>query len=354
MTTNYKEIGVGMQGIVIRPAVPCLSNTTNFGDNTIGKIASYKTLKNEYDHFMKYIDAGSTISRYVTKDQIILCPFDIENYVKNVKIGTNIHTFGDDIEDPYQLVMPFFGNTLLNYLENFRNQCDKKSNDKNIITVAEFNHLTSILLNLWNETTSLNKQGLFHKDVKPNNIIYNVEEGVMFYIDYGGSVSGDIQTMPFGIELTDKKDFLETIYTKVLKIGFANKTIYDALYDTFVKLQLLLREIVHFSRGLEFYKQAYVDELLMKSDALVNEISVPISSTVDELNADTSYCNYAPPPRSIEEQRAIAKLASQKKQYNLLGRENRGGKKRTKRRRRTNKGRTNRRLRHRRTNKRRT
>jgi serine/threonine protein kinase len=274
---KYKILGKGGFGIVIKP--PIIPNKTspvseeemmspavrhpndlmrcdtfykNINENDyVGKIAfNPKELKNEYKFINKLLEIDTAFSSLV-KDKIILCPLFKEDIPKNPKsLLKEIEGYVEEFPS-CQLIMPYLGETFCEFLDTYKKLCkrpckvDIDTTDvvvpQRIVDIVTCKRVIVAFQKLYDDIKSYNTSGIFHNDIKPDNLIYNVENNVLIMIDFNNSIHKQIiNTYVHNIksyqELIDKYDFMNKVVLYFLEIAFNNQTIYDELYDLYEKL----------------------------------------------------------------------------------------------------------------------
>lgn len=200
MTIGGKVIDSGGFGCVFRPQLRCKKSRNNknkiYGDNKydengISKVMPKKYAISEYNELVKFISIIKTIpnyNHYFIISQITLCrpryfkPNDLIDFDK-IKCSSlkkkNITSknINSKLKKLYMINMPYGGIDIDKFL---------KFNINNIRMVYNFNVKMIDLLD--NAILKMNKKGLYHGDLKSNNILVSVEDNKKMYvrlIDWG-------------------------------------------------------------------------------------------------------------------------------------------------------------------------
>ena len=200
MTIGGKVIDSGGFGCVFRPQLRCKKSRNNknkiYGDNKydengISKVMPKKYAISEYNELVKFISIIKTIpnyNHYFIISQITLCrpryfkPNDLIDFDK-IKCSSlkkkNITSknINSKLKKLYMINMPYGGIDIDKFL---------KININDIRMVYNFNVKMIDLLD--NAILKMNKKGLYHGDLKSNNILVSVEDNKKMYvrlIDWG-------------------------------------------------------------------------------------------------------------------------------------------------------------------------
>lgn len=222
------------------------STIHHFGNDMICKVLLERFIDDELRMYQYLKDTGLS-EKY--KDYLI----NIDEIKKYRLTEDTIQSFVDkDWNVKYELVMPFipYGN-LLEYFFQFKMSSNYFSpyydygtfliNDtrKPIMPIDIFvNIWTKVILILINIIKDFNEHNFYHKDIKPNNIMYNPETGEFKLIDFGAS---KIQETPQ--ETTNNNDLyliLENVVLFFLYVSLSNATIETQVTNIIKKIETLL------------------------------------------------------------------------------------------------------------------
>jgi len=247
-----KVLGAGSYGVVIMPPLPC-ANNMEFPSNSVGKIGLYSELKREYDFMVNYANVNKN---FINRELIRFCEIDKKDIPDEIaKVLFDDRELSDQVL--YQLVMPFLGNTLDKFIQQFKMTCrfdrnaldyySSNQNDRRVMDVATFQRLMIAVADLFEDIATLNRQHIHHNDIKPNNMIYNEEANQIFLIDYGLSISIKIpEIFVHEIEkkeIEDKKDFGKNVLIHFFRVGMENKNIANKFAPLFKDLVALNYDI---------------------------------------------------------------------------------------------------------------
>jgi serine/threonine protein kinase len=166
-------VASGSFGCIFQPAVKCTNSTRNkqLPGNAVSKIFAddedFKSEKN-LQKIVKYIDPNNTFTRplYVT------C--NVDNFSNVSSSLHNCEHIDLNIKKDYsQIVYKDGGNDLIDFLSDYRGNIYKF---KKILTDFE-----CIVKGLG----MLSSHNFVHLDLKPDNILYTMETGKAFLIDFG-------------------------------------------------------------------------------------------------------------------------------------------------------------------------
>ena len=293
MEYEPKVLGKGWYNIVVMPPILCDSIIP---PNSVGKIGNYEILKREYDFILEYIKHSSTFSALVNEGNTMICKIQYDRLSENVKNILN------DNENPeYELIMPYLGNTFDKYIYNYLNNCDIQTKNFQIISVDTFIKYVTAINQLLKEILSLNNNGIYHNDIKPNNLIYNEETNSLMLIDFNNSLIKSIPKyyapeIKFDQEYKDIYDLIQLVLLKVLLIGLSNKYIFDrfnGLYSDIIKyIKVELSPINRLVVEVTPKDISNVKKNLIKfMNSIMSIIGEMDSSHINEKNTDNMYCS---------------------------------------------------------------
>lgn len=280
-------LGSGMCGIVLRPPIECGSSKIAINENYIGKISYREALEREYDFLLNYVKLDTCFSRIVTENDIDLCPIeDIQSLRKKYKID-------EDRGAPYQLIMPYLGNTFDRHLERF--------NTNRIMSVQEFKNYFFAIQELYEDVKTLNSMDVYHNDIKTDNLIYT-DTGKLLMIDFDNALikcsKHYAPNVKFYTPLEDKWYCISLVLIPLLEFGFANKTIYESLVGLYRKIKDLGAVITVFQSGRKDYRNINVAMagILERIQSIFDECSQIVKgmSSFEEIvpNANVEYKKY--------------------------------------------------------------
>ena len=223
-----------MTSILFKPPLPVKDNYFETIDvnNYIGKITKETDIDNEifiYHELSKLSMENppflnpSLISKHELTDEII------ETLYKSRLFDTFFH-------HQYEIVFPFVTYPdLHNYLfTEFEINSDYLSSfigdititePKRIMSILNFKHIFTALYNLYQNILIINNDGIYHYDIKPNNIMYNLESNEMILSDWGLSKK-DSST---AINVVDITSYLYKVILIFLYLSSSNLTIFNKI-----------------------------------------------------------------------------------------------------------------------------
>jgi hypothetical protein len=196
MKQGGKLIESGGFGCIFKPQLKCNPNyviagdNSYFGDNGISKLMKTKHGVNEYNEIKRFIPILKTIPNYknyfIISDYTLCKPMPLSasdlidfNKVKCSplkKVNITSKNINENLDELLAINMPYGGNDIDEFIK-------KTIYERNIIVI--FNEKMIDLLT--NAIIPMNKRGIFHGDLKSNNILVNIENKKMFLriIDWG-------------------------------------------------------------------------------------------------------------------------------------------------------------------------
>jgi len=229
--SKEKILAEGWYGIIIQPPLQCMKELENefFTDKYIGKIGTLKELQKEYDFILEYLKLNTVYSKYVKKNDLVLCKLDVskikDKYLKD--------TILEDKKE-YQFIMPFLANglTLDQSLEKYKNICNKKSKGK-IISIQAYKNFIPLFEKLYHEIVFLNQRKIYHNDIKMNNVLFVEKENEFLLIDYNTSITNKIpneyaNNIKYYSSFYDLYCFCTLLLFPFLQTAFTNKHIFDS------------------------------------------------------------------------------------------------------------------------------
>lgn len=289
-STSYSPtvLGVGGRGIVLTKPFECINPSSS---RTQRKSSSSNTkTKNRRnsptpkdkeiviklsfgDHavreygFMKELPQGKKYPYAQIRDidlcQVKMCDSTMKKLKKLKEKGAVSQEWIDDFiesqDNIWQLFMPRLGNrSVLEILTSkqmpsfYRGVFLKNSRSKlnaNYLSVKQLCHLFHHFSSLLKIIFELNERNLFHHDLKPNNIMCDVDKkghiSKMWLIDFDNS-KGVVTNRPswvFEAKNQDTIDFFNNVVLLSLYVACSNKEIHDNLYFLIEKVNVFCHEI---------------------------------------------------------------------------------------------------------------
>jgi hypothetical protein len=221
-----KAIGSGGYGCVFFPALKC-KNNKNRKINYISKLLLNKYAENEYEEINNLKSIVKNIpnyQKYFLVDNITICkPNNLSNKdIENINIcnsifeitNNNLNEINSKLNRFKILNIPYGGIDLLNIINN------KKVPIKNI------NSYLQKLLN--NAILPMNKLGLFHNDIKSQNVLY---------------LDNNTRLIDWGISFYSKNKYINKIQDRFNFILLYNRPLtsiifndyFDLFFDRYIK-----------------------------------------------------------------------------------------------------------------------
>jgi len=179
-------------GCIFKPALKC-KTTKNRRDNFISKLMKKKYAIKEYDEIMKYLPILEKIpdyQNYFLINDVSICDpddlddGDLENFDKKCsalrKNGFTKDNINKNLEKLKLIAMPYGGVDVGDFIEK------SKINYKQMETLNK-----SLQLLLQKGILPMNKEGVYHCDIKDSNIVVQEIDGTIYtrLIDWGLSTS---------------------------------------------------------------------------------------------------------------------------------------------------------------------
>ena len=263
MTRGGKVIDSGGFGCIFRPQIRCkksrnnknkIYGTNKYDVNGISKVMDKKYAISEYFGLTKFISIIKTIPNYnyyFLISDFTLCrpvyftPQDLIDFDKKkcsslTKRNITSKNINSKLKEMYMINMPYGGLDIDHFLYN---------NISNIKLIYNFNLKMIDLLD--NAILQMNKRGLYHCDLKSNNILVNLQNNKMYIriIDWGLS----------GIYLPDdnsKSEFKdnESEFSKIPET-FSNRPFqYNCPFSSIL---ISRRFIIEYNHYCLYYKDKY-------------------------------------------------------------------------------------------------
>ena len=310
ITDNIKILGNGWFSPVIIPPLLC---DVEVPPNSVGKIGNYKLLKREYDFIIQYIKYSPTYAELVNNENVILCKINYDSVSNELKqkiidlvsnepiTPYNREDNSQDNVGEYQLIMPYLGKTFDKYINIYKNNCETNTSNFEVISVDIFIKYINSINILFHEILVLNDNGLYHNDIKPDNLIYNETTNYLLLIDFNNSISKHIPEY-FSHEITifqkytDLYTLIEKVVLELLLVGLSNKYIYDNFIQIyrdikryfFVVISPIKRQVVEITpKTIDDIKNKLI-EFMSNIMSIVHGMN---TSQPTEINTDKTFCN---------------------------------------------------------------
>ena len=217
-----KVIGEGGYGIVNHPAIKCTDKDPDFKTETVSKAMRKKDAIFEYN-IAKIIESQvqpEDLKKYFVFPVREPCPITTLSK-EDITISTKKNTRIDKtkFKDKWLLHLPYHGINCRDYVYNILN---KLTTENAAYTMQNLQFLKEKILTAFKEgLLPLNKKGIFHRDLKLDNILIDNEQNVRFN-DWGMSivpltmiVSDNIFTGSGTETETTNSDYIENITERV-------------------------------------------------------------------------------------------------------------------------------------------
>lgn len=182
-----RVIGEGAYGCVLKPSLKCsnLSKSVNY-KNKISKIMDKSEALIELNEYERIAKVDKNADFYTGKPEICIPAMSNEN-IKAIKKCK--YRDIDELKKYYLLIMEDGGKNLTIFADSIY---DYLSRGNINIDSKEYHELQEIMYKFWEECIRLFlglhiflKNGLVHHDIKPQNILYDIDRNRLNYIDFG-------------------------------------------------------------------------------------------------------------------------------------------------------------------------
>lgn len=223
MTENPKFLAEGAYGCVHRPSLRCAESTKMDYKNKVSKIMSPNETMKELKEYVLIENADKKSDFYLGIPETC----DFEKSKINIPAVKKCEKYEDflDISNKFKLlIMPDGGDNLDVFAEKMGKAPD---NNKNKLIMEKF----------WIEAKRLlygikafTKHGLIHHDIKPQNIVYDINKNRCNFIDFGL-----MEKMETSIKQATNSDywFAKYHWNFTIESEFLNKYI----FNNFLKLR---------------------------------------------------------------------------------------------------------------------
>lgn len=170
---NPEVIGEGTYGCVTKPSIKCRDKSISY-DNKVSKIMMKEDAVEEYKG-MTELSKNKNINKYIIPQPKICKPVIDDTFHDTVKKCENEDFPDTKDEDFLILVLDDGGISLKTMTEQF---LDTMTEHDVHVFLSKIHHLMKGLL-------YFNKRGIVHHDVAARNVVYNLQTGVIRFIDFG-------------------------------------------------------------------------------------------------------------------------------------------------------------------------
>jgi serine/threonine protein kinase len=220
MVKGRKVVGEGSYGCVHKPSLHCVNNPEIQYDDYVSKIMKTKEAKNELKEFV-------TIGRYDPTNEFhletpILCQPELDDKIIKKDISQCNYIKSSEVKarpNDYKILVMKFGGP------DLKNLCGKELKKYlSTKTKIKTNQFWLEVLHLIKGLKFFKDNGLVHNDIKPQNILFDMETGKLTFIDFGlmRSKREIISTS------NESNNFLGIYHWSYpFECGIMNKNIYD-------------------------------------------------------------------------------------------------------------------------------
>lgn len=270
MNDNLNEVlSVGSYGMVVRPSIDCSTGNPSSDYNTVGKIASLEDNQKEYDNIQNlpvFVNAP-----YITIDKISMCAIEPEwlsPYEELTEDVTGVREiYIESNKQLTQLTMPYLGLDFSRYIRHFKNPFVRYKYDiyfdigKKIMDVYTLKRLMSAVNILYEQLEMVNEQNFYHKDIKLNNVIYDLTKNKFTLIDFGISSADEKELGERSLAklyINEKIHFFKEFLNILIYTSFNNEYIYNSLLPAVKEMERLMSLIMR-SYNMNFLPNETID-----------------------------------------------------------------------------------------------
>lgn len=185
MQTKPKKIGEGSYGCVFKPSINCKSGTPippGFNNNDyISKFMKNEDAQEELNEYNKFNKIDPNDEYHLGKQFVCDPDFNLSSTMQEIST-CDIIDLNDVNANPsnYKLLIGKYGGPdLKNFCDKFADSYFEKDR------IHKKNKFLLEILHLLKGLKFFKDNGLVHYDLKPHNILFNLKNGSMRYIDFG-------------------------------------------------------------------------------------------------------------------------------------------------------------------------
>jgi len=170
-----KKIGEGTYGCVFKPSLKCKEKITSY-ENKVSKVMVNWDATNELKEY-KSISTIEGLEKYAITQPILCKPIIDANFISSVGKCNNplIKNINKNKSDYSMLLYEDGGINITNFLVNIFKKVDQK----------EQKYFLTSLITLIDGLLFFKTKNIVHRDIKAENIVYNINNGKIKYIDFG-------------------------------------------------------------------------------------------------------------------------------------------------------------------------
>mgnify|MGYP001233106125 CR=1 FL=1 len=170
-----EKVGEGTYGCVFNPSLKCKNLSINY-ENKISKVMTTTEALKELKEFNS-INKIEGLQKFAITSPLLCYPIVDDNYINSIKQCKNplISKINIKYPDHSMLIYQDGGINIHNYIRKIMNKSSK--NDIIIFLTSLTNLLDGLLF--------FNSKDIIHRDIKSDNIVYNINTGQIRFIDFG-------------------------------------------------------------------------------------------------------------------------------------------------------------------------
>lgn len=169
-----EKVGEGTYGCVFKPSLKCNEKINSY-ENKVSKVMINKEAKNELKEYKSISDIKG-LDKYAITQPILCKPIIDENFIKSVsKCDNPLIKNVYNNKSHSMLIYEDGGINIRNFIENIFKKISKQD---------QHYFLTS-LITLIDGLLFFKTKDIVHRDIKADNIVYNINSGKVKYIDFG-------------------------------------------------------------------------------------------------------------------------------------------------------------------------
>lgn len=170
-----EKVGEGTYGCVFKPSLKCKENISSY-ENKVSKVMVNREATNELKEY-KSISTIKGLEKYAITQPILCKPVIDDNFISSVGQCNNslIKNVYKNKSHHSMLIYEDGGINITNFMTNIFKKISKQD---------QHYFLTS-LITLIDGLLFFKTKNIVHRDIKADNIVYNINNGKIKYIDFG-------------------------------------------------------------------------------------------------------------------------------------------------------------------------
>lgn len=170
-----EKVGEGTYGCVFKPSLKCKEKINTY-ENKVSKVMVNREATNELKEY-KSISKIEGLEKYAITQPILCKPIIDDNYISSVTQCENplINNVDKKKSHHSMLLYEDGGINITNFVVNIFKKAE----------VKEQHYFLTSLITLLDGLQFFKTKNILHRDIKADNIVYNINNGKIKYIDFG-------------------------------------------------------------------------------------------------------------------------------------------------------------------------